>query len=57
MSYKNSPHPELENMDVNFLKKFKTDESSTFLFETEKIIDMYVGKNVFSFETTDRIVK
>ena len=52
-----SPHLEIEKLlSVNFLKKVKTNDTSSFLFETKKNY-VHVGKNVFAFITRIRIVK
>ena len=69
MPYRNSPHQEIEIlMSFNYLNLFKPNEHSEdyhtrkpnnekFLFEIGDKKYIYVGENVISFETNDKIVK
>ena len=69
MPYRGSPHHEIEIvMSFIFLNLFKPDEHTedyyirgpndkNFLFEIEDKKYIYVGENLFSLETTDKIVE
>ena len=60
MPYRNSAHHEIEKvMSLDYIRIFGMSENNknrNFLFEIGNKKYVYVGKNLFSFETNDKIV-